>query len=272
MMSENPYNPQHEKPVLEHHGEKTNPSYSAKHLKPLKHQGEPLPHSQSGSPKHYSQQDARNQPSSKKTSSHKTRKVVLTIIIIVAAVAAICGFIWYNNHSGNGTDTVGVGTTTINAESENLSSKDINALIPFSTLNATTNVGNGTVTNIITVEDDSHLILETQMNNMQVGWVGAIVFFDENGQELARGMVSLPADMGSSSDTMQYIDVDTTKIAYWQCYSTDTTDGSGEITVLDDNSNTDDNSSSDNASDTSDADNMVSNADENAADNSNAAE
>lgn len=166
----------------------------------------------------------------------KPRRAVVVSVIAIAAVAACGGGIWYATHSGDGTNTVGVGTTVVNADSTNLQSKDIGSLHDFATEKEyTDHIGGGTVANALAVgnDDGTAVTVDTKMDNIDDGWCGTIVLFDKDGKELGRGDVSMPSDMGGSSETMQYIEVDASQVAYWKLYATDAVDASADISGID---------------------------------------
>lgn len=166
----------------------------------------------------------------------KPRRAVVVAVIAIAAVAACGGGIWYATHSGDGTNTVGVGTTVVNADSTNLQSKDIGSLHDFATEKEyTDHIGGGTVANALAVgnDDGTAVTVDTKMDNIDDGWCGTIVLFDKDGKELGRGDVSMPSDMGGSSETMQYIEVDASQVAYWKLYATDAVDASADFSGID---------------------------------------
>lgn len=170
----------------------------------------------------------------RKPQGRHSRKGVVIAVVVVAAVA--CGGAWHAAHAGNGTSTVGIGTTTVNADSTNLQANYLDDLHDFSSVKEyTDDVAGGTVTNSLAVgnDDGTAVTVDTKMENVSVGWCGTIVLFDKDGRELGRGDVSMPQDMGGTSETMQYIEVDASQVAYWKMYSTDAVDASADISGID---------------------------------------
>lgn len=186
----------------------------------------------------------------------KPRRAVVITVIAIAAAAACGGGVWYATHSGDGTSTVGVGTTTVNADSTNLQSHDLGSLHDFATVKEyTDSIGGGTVSNALAVGDDdgTAVTVDTKMENVDAGWCGTIILFDKDGKELGRGDVSMPPDMGGSSETMQYIDVDASQVAYWKLYATDSVDASADFSGIDVVGNENAGDVTDDSADTEDA-------------------
>ena len=152
----------------------------------------------------------------------------IAIVIIIVLVLAIAGGAWYLTHNGDGNKTVGVGTTTVNAEGKDVQSNDLHSLVPFSEKDHTDKFGNVTVENRLAIADDSNsaVTVATKIKASKPGWSGVIILFDASGKELARGLINAPQTMGKSVALMQYIGVDVSKVKYWKCYATEQTDDS----------------------------------------------
>lgn len=152
----------------------------------------------------------------------------IAIVIIIVLVLAIAGGAWYLTHNGDGNKTVGVGTTTVNAEGKDVQSNDLHSLVPFSEKDHTDKFGDVTVENRLAIADDSNsaVTVATKIKASKPGWSGVIILFDASGKELARGLINVPQTMGKSVALMQYIDVDAKQVKYWKCYATDQTDDS----------------------------------------------
>lgn len=203
--------------------------------------------------------NASSQAAQKPHKRHGKPGKAVIVAIVVAIAAAGCGVAWYVTHSGNGMSTVGVGTTTINTDSTDLQANDLGSLYDFAEEKEhTDSIGGGTVMNSLAVgnDDGTAVTVDTKMSGVDDGWCGTVVLFDKDGKELGRGDVSMPPDMGGSSETMQYIEVDASQVAYWKLYSTDAVDASADFSGIDvigtDNGNDNDNAN-DNANDTSNA-------------------
>ena len=166
---------------------------------------------------------------------NKSRRAAIIAIIFIVAVAC-GGGVWYATHSGDGKSTVGVGTTKIKSDSKNIKANDSGSLHDFTTVKEyTDSIGGGKVTNALAVgnDDGTAVTVNTKMKNVAAGWCGTVVLFDKDRKEIGRGDISMPQDIGGSSETMQYISVDASKVAYWKLYETDAVDASADFSGID---------------------------------------
>lgn len=166
---------------------------------------------------------------------NKPRRAAIVAIIVIVA-AACGGGVWYATHSGDGKSTVGVGTTKIKSDSKNIKANDSGSLHDFATVKEyTDSIGGGKVTNALAVgnDDGTAVTVNTKMKNVAAGWCGTVVLFDKDSKEIGRGDISMPQDIGGSSETMQYISVDASKVAYWKLYETDAVDASADFSGID---------------------------------------
>lgn len=164
--------------------------------------------------------------------SKKSRNIVIGIACGLVLIGGGGTAVYMLTHGGDGEKTVGTGTTTIkSADSDTpLQSNDNSSLIPFSTTSTTEKIGNGTADVSFTTGDDESdpngITLTIGLNNVEKGWIGAVVFFDKGGKEITRGEIDMPTDMGDSVQTMMVVDVpDISQVAYWKLYSTEETSG-----------------------------------------------
>ena len=99
----------------------------------------------------------------------------------------------------------------------------------------TDSIGGGKVTNALAVgnDDGTAVTVNTKMKNVAAGWCGTVVLFDKDRKEIGRGDISMPQDIGGLSETMQYISVDASKVAYWKLYETDAVDASADFSGID---------------------------------------
>lgn len=167
---------------------------------------------------------------------HRKPRRTAIVAIVVIVVAACGGGVWYATHSGDGKSTVGVGTTKVSSDSKNLKANDSSSLHDFTAVKEYTDrIGGGKVTNALAVgnDDGTAVTVNTKMENVAAGWCGTVVLFDKDRNEIGRGDISMPHDMGGSSETMQYIAVDASKVAYWKLYETDAVDASADFSGID---------------------------------------